>query len=78
MTRVTRTLLITLGLAVLLSGLAVYDYVRYIKPAPVESIGELELLAVTPGGSKIYRVNSPRAIVPTVIVEGKDGHVAVR
>lgn len=41
-------------------------------------VGEIEILAITEDGTKIYRVNHPKAIVPPLVVESKNGHVAVR
>jgi lipopolysaccharide export system protein LptC len=38
----------------------------------------LELLAVTPEGTKIYRVLGDKMIVPMFMAESHNGHVAIR
>ncbi len=38
----------------------------------------LLLLAETPDGTRVYRVDGPKAVVPVVFVVSKQGSVAVR
>ena len=48
------------------------------KPPKPEPRGNVEVLAVTESGTTVYRVDGPRAIVPVVWVESKEGHVSIR
>lgn len=43
-----------------------------------QETSELELLAVTPEGTKIYKVKGEKMIVPAILVQSNNGHVAIR
>lgn len=50
------------------------------NPPPLQAAPNhtLTLLAATPEGAKVYRVDGPKVVVPLVMVVGRDGGVAVR
>ena len=53
-----------------------YNYAH--PPQKIQKIGDIELLAQHEDGTKVYRVNHQKLIVPLVVVEGKNGQLAIR
>jgi hypothetical protein len=47
-------------------------------PMTVEPSHDLLLLSETPEGTRVYRVNGPKSVVPITVVVSKTGSVAVR
>ncbi len=43
-----------------------------------QNTSEIELLAVTPEGTKIYKIKGEKMIVPIILVQSNNGHVAIR
>ncbi len=43
-----------------------------------EANTEFELIGTTPEGTKIYRIRGEKTIVPMILVESYNGHVAIR
>jgi len=39
---------------------------------------EIELIAITPEGTKVYKVKNNKIIVPLVIVQSPNGNLAIR
>lgn len=39
---------------------------------------EIELLAITPEGTKIYKIKHEKMIVPIILSQSTNGHIAIR
>ena len=65
------------GIAMIIAGIVMGHYLDKKKSQPVGP-AEIEVLAITEDSTKIYRVNHPKLIVPLVVVESKNGTIAIR
>jgi hypothetical protein len=68
------------GIVGLLGAFGLFVLVHGERPGTrkAQPAGEWHLLAETPSGARVWRVNHEKCIVPVVIVESANGSVAIR
>ncbi len=73
------------GSVVLLVGLSLIG-ISFFKSKPVgdppvvcqQENSEVELIAVTPEGTKVYRIVAKKIIVPLIVVQSTGGQIQIR
>lgn len=72
---------VVVGACLILSNLParpIHATTLIVPAIPVVPSGTAKLVAVTPDGTKVYRVEGPEMIVPAVLAVSPNGQVAFR